>query len=98
MTWQDLLPLAIPLVLDWAWDKMAKRRAEKQAEDVATVIRKSLSEMGAAGDAAVARIDEGMTELARTTSRWQRSRWSTPPPLNGDREATNPNIRPRAKR
>lgn len=79
MTLQDLAPLLVPLALDWIWDKLAARRAEKQAQDAIGVIKSSLSEMGEAGDRVSGKIDAGMARLAVTTGRWSRRRWSVPP-------------------
>lgn len=83
MTAKEWWPLIVPVVLDWVWDKVQKRRESRARDEAVAVIRSSLQTMGEKGDKAVANIDKAMAELATNTSRWSK-RWTEPPPPNGD--------------
>lgn len=86
MTLKDLGMLAVPVALDWVWDKIGKWRESRARDEGIEVIQKSLRELGAAGDRVVTTIDKGMEDLAISTNRWSRKRWTNPPPPNGDHD------------
>ena len=88
---QQWWPILIPAVLDWIWDKTAARRERKARDAGVAVIRNSLEGMSEQGQTIVKKIDQGMAELAVTTGRWSKKRWTSPPSIGGKRRATSEN-------
>jgi hypothetical protein len=58
MRLEDFYLLAIPVALDWVWDKISKRRSAKQNAKLEAKIKAGLLALGDAGERIAKTMDE----------------------------------------